>query len=236
MPLHRTEGWNLKWDLGTKAGSGISSKFTVPVTAASAGLTVGTEAQLAFQQSIQNYWDFDSLECRIIQPTRGYIDDVMESDDLAIYFKRKGLLKSSSLFMITGVIIARGANNVTAIESRDRSMNASLGVELPTIVSSTLRTDINHSQHRESSAQKFTDFVWAVRLAKISRGMFDRQWSHETVASGATFNVDNGMTTDSEIVKVLRDNGLEIPITSQFRTGGDMFVIKSDIYIYILYS
>ncbi len=128
MPLHRTEGWNLKWDLGTKAGSGISSKFTVPVTAASVGLTVGTEAQLAFQQSIQNYWDFDSLECRIIQPTRGYIDDVMESDDLAIYFKRKGLLKSSSLFMITGVIIARGANNVTAIESRDRSMNASLGV------------------------------------------------------------------------------------------------------------
>lgn len=128
MPLYRTQGWDLKWNLGQERGAGLSSKFTAPMGAAGSGLAIATEAGLAFQRSVQNYWAFDSLECFIIQPTRSYIDDVMDSDDVAAFLKRKGLLRSSSLFMITGVIVARGAKNITKTETRQNTMTGSLGV------------------------------------------------------------------------------------------------------------
>jgi len=41
-----------------------------------------------------------------------------------------------------------------------------------------------------SSAEKMSDFIWAIRLAKISKGLINRQWSHEPLSKGATFSLD----------------------------------------------
>jgi hypothetical protein len=40
------------------------------------------------------------------------------------------------------------------------------------------------------SAKKMSDFIWAIRLAKISKGLINRQWLHEPLSKGATFSLD----------------------------------------------
>ena len=78
--------------------------------------------------------------------------------------------------------------------------------------------------HNTSSAQKLTDFVWAVRLAKISKGILDRQWTHETVASGATFDVNDGETSADKVARILEKNGLGSLSVPKFDVGGDLFI------------
>jgi hypothetical protein len=53
------------------------------------------------------------------------------------------------------------------------------------------------------SAQKSSDFVWAVRLTKIRKGATEKDWSFRTVTKGATFSMDNEKLWRDEIQKTL---------------------------------
>lgn len=80
-----------------------------------------------------------------------------------------------------------------------------------------------------SSAQRITDFVWAVRLAKISKGLIDRKWTHETISRGATFAVDdNEADKGRNIVDALRREGLEVVLATDVQIGSDIFVIGTE--------
>lgn len=57
-----------------------------------------------------------------------------------------------------------------------------------------------------TSAKNTHDFVWAVRLSKITKGLFDKKWSKKTYSKGATFDMKE---SDTHIESVLLDEGLE---------------------------
>lgn len=59
-----------------------------------------------------------------------------------------------------------------------------------------------------SNVQTTTDFVWVVRLAKISKRLIVGQWKHETVSSGATPAVDNEADKVHSLVDALQSEGL----------------------------
>jgi hypothetical protein len=90
--------------------------------------------------------------------------------------------------------------------------------------------DVSVSNETEvsSTALKTTDFVWALRLAKISKGLIDRQWSHETYSSGATFGLDDEAVTGQQIVDALQGEGLEGIEKVNVQVADDIFVIGSD--------
>ena len=79
-----------------------------------------------------------------------------------------------------------------------------------------------------STAQKTTDFVWAVRLVKISKGLIDRQWSHETFSSGATFGLDDEAEEGQQIVDALQGEGLEGLEKVNVKVDDDVFIIGAD--------
>ena len=108
MPIYPTKAWDLTWDMNRSNGVDVSENIGVPIAAA-AGLSINLDAGAAFQRTIRNYWEFQSLESFIFQPTSAYIEDSLEDEEVSAYFKKRGLLRSSSLFMITGIIVARGA-------------------------------------------------------------------------------------------------------------------------------
>jgi hypothetical protein len=90
--------------------------------------------------------------------------------------------------------------------------------------------DVSASNETEvsSTVQKTTDFVWAVRLSKISKGLIDRQWSHETFSSGATFGLDDEADKGQQIIDTLQGEGLEGLEKVNVQMKDDVFVIGSD--------
>lgn len=58
------------------------------------------------------------------------------------------------------------------------------------------------------SAETSDDFVWAIRLAKISRGLIDRSWSFHTLSSGATFDLSVASKSKTDIEDLLALDGL----------------------------
>lgn len=79
-----------------------------------------------------------------------------------------------------------------------------------------------------ATAQKTTDFVWAIRLVKISKGLIDRRWSHETFSSGATFGLNEGQESGQRIIDALEIEGFKEVEMVDFTEAEDVFVITSD--------
>lgn len=108
MPIYPTKSWNLTWNINNGREWSASVNAGVPIAAA-AGITVKADAGVAFQHSVQNFWEFESLETYIIQPISEYVEDSVEDEQVAAYLSKHKRIVSPSVFMITGLIIARGA-------------------------------------------------------------------------------------------------------------------------------
>jgi hypothetical protein len=100
--------------------------------------------------------------------------------------------------------------------------------ELPAIAEAGIEVSVPNETEVSSTAQKTTDFVWAIRLAKISKGLIDRQWSHETLSSGATFGLDDEAEKGQQIVDALQGEGLEGVEKVNVKLDDDVFVIGTD--------
>lgn len=126
MPIYPTKAWDLTWEANQTDGFDVSGNAGVPIAAA-AGLTLELGARVAFQRTIKNFWKFASLETFIFQPTSEYVEDSIEDDEVMAYHKKRGFLNSSTVFMITGIMIARGAKTKTS-DTGKRDIHGGPGV------------------------------------------------------------------------------------------------------------
>jgi hypothetical protein len=53
------------------------------------------------------------------------------------------------------------------------------------------------------SAKLSSDFVWAVRLARIWKGAMEKDWDFRTVSRGATFSLDDKKDWKDDIQQTL---------------------------------
>lgn len=108
MPIYSSSKCDFTWESHQSQGFDFSSNVGLPIAAA-VGITVKGDAKVAFERSVKNFWEFDSLETAIFQPTAEYIEDSMESDEVSAYLHERRFHISSSVFMITGIMVAKGA-------------------------------------------------------------------------------------------------------------------------------
>ena len=108
MPIYPTRQSNLQFETHTSRGVEIAAGIGVPIAAA-IGTTIELDVGTAFKRTIQNYWEFESLDTYIIQPTDEFIEDSVEDVEVDAYLKKRGPFASSTIFMITGIMVARGA-------------------------------------------------------------------------------------------------------------------------------
>jgi hypothetical protein len=190
-------------------------------------LIIKLDVGVAFQRTVENFWEFESLDTFIIQPTSEYVEDSVEDEEVSTYLQKRGLFRSSSLFMITGIIVARGAKT-KASEVRKRDVHGGLGVESPAIAEAGIDMSVSSEMRVSSAAQKTTDFVWALRLAKISMGLIDREWSHKTFSKGATFGLDDDAELGKQIIEALESEGLRGLERVDVKPDDDVFVLNSE--------
>ncbi|KAI0459793.1 hypothetical protein F5B21DRAFT_454220 [Xylaria acuta] len=206
MPAYPSTAWDLKWESTTSTGSGFDTSLGAPVPAA-IGLELKVDAGVAFEKSIENADQFEKLETFIIQPTDEYIEDTVEGDQVAKYIAKHTTLGiAKSIFMITGIIIARGAKT-SRKESQKQDVHGGPGVEISGIAEVSVEITSKLEASTSMSAQKMSDFVWAIRLAKVSKGLLDAEWSHSTYSKGASFGVGD-RDIGSEVVEALVTEGI----------------------------
>ncbi|KAH7311133.1 hypothetical protein BKA65DRAFT_363106, partial [Rhexocercosporidium sp. MPI-PUGE-AT-0058] len=187
MPVYPTTAWNLSYEIKKTQGGEVGGKAGAPIAAA-VGVTVNAEAKVAFEKSVKNHCEFDTLETFIIQPTREYIEDSLDDDAVTKYIDKIKFFEKWSIFMITGVAIARGAK-IEGTETKKQDLRFGPGLDVPGIVEAAIDLGSNNDETISKTATKATDFVWAIRLAKISNGWLDREWDWETFSKGATFTI-----------------------------------------------
>lgn len=74
------------------------------------------------------------------------------------------------------------------------------------IAEASVQGGFSSATSTSTSAKNTHDFIWAVRLSKITKGLFDKKWSKKTFSEGATFDMqERGRSIES----ILLDEGLE---------------------------
>ncbi|KAF7530969.1 hypothetical protein G7054_g9334 [Neopestalotiopsis clavispora] len=225
MPIYSTKSWNLTWNIDHVRDWNLSVNAGVPIAAA-AGITIKAGAGVAFQHTVQNFWEFESLDTYIIQPISEYVEDSLEDEQVASYLHKHKRIVTPSVFMITGLIIARGAS-VKSSMTDGTDIYGGPGIELPTIVELGSEIGKKNEISISSTAKRVSDFVWAVRLAKISKGLLDRTWSHQTFTKGAIFGLDDEQDQGELIRQTMRKEGLGDDFYLNLEDDGTTFVVQS---------
>lgn len=108
MQIWPSQTIKFKWNASRFKQIDASGYANAPAAAA-AGLEIQATASVVFRQSVENFAEFESLECYIVNPVKSYINGYLENGPVADYVKPEKTLGTWKLFIITGIMIARGA-------------------------------------------------------------------------------------------------------------------------------
>ncbi|KAN0076276.1 hypothetical protein V8E54_006418 [Elaphomyces granulatus] len=168
---------DLKWEIESQNGVDLSVKALLPIPHAGG------------QRSVSRFWEFEALDVIFIQPTRAYIEDWLDDDLVKGYIDKHKNLGSWSLFMITGLTIARGARGHQKEEDR-HDIHADPKVTVAAIADAGVGVGVNKTNGLVSSFKGSSDFIWSVQITKISKHFFSSDWNYETHVRGATYGLE----------------------------------------------
>lgn len=111
MRIWPTVDKNFNWAETRDSETNAKTAASIPILSAP-GLSAQGDIQLAFKKTVNNFAQFDRLDRQIIQPTKTYIDQSLKARQVSDYIEehKSSILDLSAwkLYMISGIIIARG--------------------------------------------------------------------------------------------------------------------------------
>ncbi|KAJ4409980.1 hypothetical protein N0V82_009348 [Gnomoniopsis sp. IMI 355080] len=232
---------NFKWDETRGTGHHLSLSAGSPVAVAAGLLTASASIRLAFKKTVEHHEAYERLDTYIFQPNRQYVEDCLKTQSLKKYVDGRFLW---SFFMITGIRVARVGKRSTEESSgaeidggpqvyvSDSSVSK-FGVRLVTfcseipVVATADATGGVKREHAQKMEGEVSDFVWAVRLAKVHKGLLMRDWSVGPYTHKATLSLGKGEQVD--VAKVVESEGLGIgTIVVSDEELGEAIVIDAD--------
>lgn len=110
---------DLSWDSSKDIDVDVAARAGVgSLVAAVPGVDLAASMGTIFQRAVQSHWSFSRLDRYIIQPQRSYIQDCLDTEPVAEHIKRVKTAGHWSLYMITGLVIARGGATTVTAETR----------------------------------------------------------------------------------------------------------------------
>ncbi|KAK8852076.1 hypothetical protein PGQ11_014555 [Apiospora arundinis] len=181
-------------------GAGANVPF-----AAAVGVSVGAEAGAVFRKMMGEDWEIDALETQIVQPTAAYLEKCCGRDGrVAEWVERHKLLGAWKVYMISGIIVARGAK-FARTNTNEVGVNVGGGVDLIGAAGAKINIENRKENEVKISGQSMNDFVWAVRLTEVSKSLFRSEISQRTTIKGAVFASG---PKKFDVAKVLAETGL----------------------------
>lgn len=98
------------------------------------------------------------------------------------------------------------------------------------VAEASLDVNVNRETIQATAAAKRSDFVWAIRVAKISKGVLDGEWSHATFAKGASFGLNHDEDQGGQLVDALAKEGFkEVGKVNIDKDTDHVFLVQQDL-------
>ncbi|KAJ4009466.1 hypothetical protein NW752_009055 [Fusarium irregulare] len=201
MVVYRNSVLNFTWDDNKTNAPGINLAAGAPVLAVT-GIAAGASLQTAFMRTVGNHESYDRLDTYTVQPTEDYIEECLEQDKLKEIIKGK---RSWSMFMITGIKVARGGRREVR-EEKGTVFDIGPNLDVPALATLKATVNNNRASSQGSSGEYQGDFIWAIRLAKVHKGLLMSRWSVAAHSERATFTNGDG---EADVEGALTGEGLE---------------------------
>ena len=124
MPVFATTALEFKWDSSENTERGGNLGVGAPIAVA-AGITVKGNLKLTFKREFTNHEQYDRLDKYIVQMNKSYIQDCLDSIGSLEKYTNKRIW---TIFVVTGLMVARGATKRAATESK--GMELEVGPEV----------------------------------------------------------------------------------------------------------
>ncbi|KAJ2996984.1 hypothetical protein NUW58_g795 [Xylaria curta] len=226
MPVVAGRVYDFEWKTTDEGRINISTGVEAPI-AAVLGVDIGMSAGVAFQKAVNRCWKFEKLETFTANITQSYVDDSVETAEVESYIQRhkEWLVKNPSLYIITGIMVGRTAK-LSESSTQGRGVNAGAGANASEIAGATGEFDVSRSK-TFSSSQRLDDFVFAIRVAKITKGLLDKTWSWATLSDGATFGAGDNSKETIELIKANLEASAHVyeQVVGLGGTAGDIFIL-----------
>uniref|UniRef100_UPI00315B4034 Gasdermin-like protein rcd-1-2 n=1 Tax=Neurospora crassa TaxID=5141 RepID=UPI00315B4034 len=169
-------------------GDHLNSEFVVQAKAAAPienivpGVDVTGSAGLHHTNITSDRWEYDSVVEYAVYPTRQYIDRLLESKEVRQYIqKSKKLLGGWCVYMVTGIMVARGGGRNVTSEEKGAGVSGNVGFQVPGIGEFAPEVGWDTKTKTKVNAHHTTDFVCAIRLVKIAKSGLRSSWTMKKV-------------------------------------------------------
>jgi hypothetical protein len=235
MPIYRTTKHSLSFTDTTGPDISLSATAQIP-TGTIPGVNVGGDVGLVFKRSVSRFWEFEKLETFIIRPTKPYVKDSLDDGGgpVSKYLDRHRVLAGKSgswtLYMISGIVIARGAKSGKIEDSKETGGNVGGKASALAVGEVGASVDIGNKKSVTVEFGGVSDFVWALKLTKVSKNLFGKDWEMETVSKGATYSLGKEEEGKVRVEDVLEEEGSGVgKEATVFKVGEDeIFVIPEE--------
>ncbi|KAF5966270.1 hypothetical protein FBULB1_11734 [Fusarium bulbicola] len=227
MPVNRTGPIEFEWESTKEGGFEATTTADVPIAAAP-GINAKASLGFALKKTVGNHWQIEQLETLTVEPTRAYVNRSLARDQTAEFLQDNKFGPTWTIFIITGLKIVRGNSAQKTTHERGKGINGGPGVGIAGIAEISVDSSFSSTTSTSTAAKHTHDFVWAVRLSKITKGLFDKKWSKKTYSRGATFNMKD---TGTDIESMLCEEGLtttQLLTIEADETGPEHFVVPVD--------
>ncbi|KAF5963527.1 hypothetical protein FCOIX_13805 [Fusarium coicis] len=206
MPVYRTGPIEFEWESNKEGGFDVSVSADVPVAAAP-GINAKASLGFALKKTVGNSWQIEQLETVTVEPTRAYVSRCLAGEQIVEFLEDSKFGPTWSIFIITGLKIVRGNSTQKTSQGREKGLKGGPGVGVAGIAEASVEGGFSSETSSSIAAKHTHDFVWAVRLSKITKGLFDKKWSKKTYSRGATFGMKQ---SETDIESTLADEGATI--------------------------
>ncbi|KAF4470197.1 hypothetical protein FALBO_2869 [Fusarium albosuccineum] len=222
MPIYHIPAVDFEWEKNRERGFDASATAEVPVAAAP-GIAAKASLGFALRKTVRDYWQIEKLDTMVVQPSRAYINRCLETTQIAEFLEHNKLGSTWSIYMITGLKIIRGKSTHEMSHGGGRGIRGGPGIGIASIAGVSLDAGTSSAESTSVCEKHSNEFVWAVRLSKITKGLFDKRWTDKTVSRGATFNLKD---SSDHIENVLLEEDLGTnEVLSVESSGGDDIII-----------
>ncbi|KAI1131557.1 hypothetical protein F5Y10DRAFT_233541 [Nemania abortiva] len=208
MRISSTQLCEFAWDAAGERGSGGAVGGGAPIAAA-IGATVNAELSVEFKKTMRSWANFERVDVEVVQPSRAYIDEVLAMPDVKSHIDNPPLrsLNRWTVFVVTGLMIARAGGTAGSSQTSSQGFSGGPDTDVPGILNTKLYGSYKHSTESSTSANIGGDRVWAVRFAKVHKGLLRRRWMQTEEIAGAA--LDGGHEEEEQVREVLNHEGLK---------------------------
>ncbi|KAF4957459.1 hypothetical protein FGADI_3095 [Fusarium gaditjirri] len=195
------------------------------------GATVNAEIETNFRRTMESWVDYETMDIEIVQPSTAYIKAVLQKEDVKNHIDQQKfpLLDRWSVYVVTGLMIGRASGTVGNSMANSKGFGGGPEVDIPGIANAKLTASVKSSNEITKSTQVQGDRIWAVRFAKVHKGLMRSRWMQTEETIGAA--LDSKAQDNESVVEVLQHEEMtdfEITEVATDRHGQMIFVTGTE--------